>query len=217
MYQTKPRSDLVRMRWNHDKARYDEKTIHEILDATFLCHVGYSVDDARLVTPTVYCRLGTTIYLHGPSASRMMRTLAGGASMAFTVSIADGLVLARSGFEHSVHFRSVMATGIGFEVTDAAEKSDLFDAFVDKIAQGRLAEVRPSMAKEMKATKIVGMVLENVSAKTSARPAMDEPDDFGIPVWAGIVPMETRVLPAIRDENIPGSILDPGYLSVSPN
>lgn len=216
MNETSPRSDLMRLRRNYEKAHYDEGTGHKILDGTFLCHVGYAVDGAQLVTPTVYCRIGNTVYLHGSSASRMMRTLAGGAPMAFTVSIVDGLVLARSGFEHSVHFRSVMATGVDFEVIDLADKSLIFDAFVDKVAQGRSAEVRLSTAKETKATKIVGLSLENVSAKVSANPAMDEPDDFGLPVWAGVLPMETRVLPALRDENLADDIPEPDYLSVSP-
>lgn len=216
MKETNPRSDLMRLRRNYEKAHYDEETVHKILDATFLCHIGYAVDGAQLVTPTVYCRIGNTVYLHGSSASRMMRTLVGGAPMAFTVSIVDGLVLARSGFEHSVHFRSVMATGAGFEITDLAEKNKIFDAFVDKIAEGRSAEVRPSTSKESKATKIVGLMLENVSAKVSANPAMDEPGDYDRPVWAGVVPIETRVLPALRDKNLADDIPEPEYLSVSP-
>ncbi|MEX0277432.1 MAG: pyridoxamine 5'-phosphate oxidase family protein [Ruegeria sp.] len=209
-------SELMRLKRAHKRGHYDMDTIYSVLDATFICHIGYVVDDQPLVVPTAYIREGDTVYIHGSSASRMLRALANGASMAFTVSIVDALVLARSGFEHSINSRSVMAVGTGFEVTDSEHKYKLLVEFVDKVAPGRGKDVRGPSEQEMKATKVIGLKLDNASAKIHTDAVTDEPEDLDIPVWAGVVPMGMDAQPPIRDKDLSPEIEEPSYLSLCP-
>lgn len=187
-YKPTPRTRLRRL---PKRAHYDRATVHAILDAGFVCHIGYTIDGQPYVTPTTYWRHGDRVYWHGSSASRMLRNVAGGIPVCFTVTHIDGFVLARSGFHHSVNFRSVMALGTAHAVTDPAEKQAALDAFVERLFPGRTAELRPPTRQELKATTVVGLELEEVSAKVRTGPPVDDEEDYALPVWAGVLPVRT--------------------------
>jgi uncharacterized protein len=190
-----------------ERGHYDRDTVHAILDAGLICHVGYTIDGQPFVTPTAYWREDDHLYWHGSSASRMLRTLSGGISACVTVTHLDGLVLARSAFHHSMNYRSVMAIGIAHPVTDPDEKTTALKAFTERIVEGRWAQIRPPTSQELKATTVLRMKLEEVSAKIRSGPAKDDDEDYDLPHWAGVVPISTSIgapLPDDRlDPNIP--------------
>jgi len=185
-YAPTARSRIKRL---HKRGNYDHKTIYEILDAGLLAHVGYVINNEPYVTPTCYWREGNKLYWHGSSASRMLRTMTGGISACVTVSHMDGLVLARSAFHHSINYRSVMAYGTAYAVTDMAEVSAGLEAFMERIAPGRWHEARQPTAQELKATLVVGMEIDEASAKIRTGPPIDDDDDYALPVWAGVIPL----------------------------
>jgi nitroimidazol reductase NimA-like FMN-containing flavoprotein (pyridoxamine 5'-phosphate oxidase superfamily) len=177
-----------RLRRSSERGHFDRPTVNAILDAGLLCHVGYVIDAKPYVTPTFYWRDGDQIYWHGSSASRMIRQ-ANGADVCLTVTHLDGLVLARSGFHHSVNYRSVMLFGRAEKVTGREVKERILDQFVDLLYPGRSAEIRPSTTQEMKATTVLRMPIEEGSAKIRAGGPVDDEDDYALPVWAGVVPL----------------------------
>jgi len=184
----------------HKRAHYDRDTIYAILDAGFICHVGYAIDGQPYVTPTAYWREGDHVYWHGSAASRMLRHLEkGGAECCLTVTHLDGLVLARSGFHHSLDYRSAMLFGRAHKVTDADEKRAKLENFVNRIAPGRWPELRPVNKKELKATTVLGMEIAEASAKVRAAGVVDDEEDYALPIWAGVVPVR-MVAGAARDD-----------------
>lgn len=188
------------------RAHYDRETIHAILDAALLCHVGYVIDGTPYVTPTTFWREGDRLYWHGSSASRMLRALSGGVPACLTVAHLDGLVLARSGFHHSLNYRSVMAFGLARKIDDPAEKAAALDAFVDRLYPGRRAEIRPNSGQEIKATTVLSMVIDEASAKIRTGPPVDDEEDYGLPCWAGVIPVHTTVgAPAADPRLRPGT------------
>lgn len=198
---TPPASDRVRLRRKGQRGHYDAATLHAILDAGLVCHVGYVVDGQPYVTPTTFWRDGDHVYWHGSSASRMLRELAGGIPACLTVTHIDGLVLARTGFNHSANYRSVMAIGTAYPVEDPAEKLRHLDLFVERLFPGRSKEIRRPTAQELKATTVVGMALDEASAKIRAGDPMDDEELLGDPVWAGVVPLRIVALAPIPDPN----------------
>lgn len=184
-------SDLTRLRRMNKRAHYDEATIHAILDAQPLCTVGYVFDGKPVVTPTLQWREGGHIYWHGSSASRMLET-SEDADVCVNVTLFDGMVMARSAFNHSCNYRSVMAFGRAFKVTDAAEKEQRLKTFVDMLYPGRWNMLRPMTAKEVKATTVLGLELREVSAKVRSGPPGDDEEDFALPVWSGVIPLHTQ-------------------------
>jgi nitroimidazol reductase NimA-like FMN-containing flavoprotein (pyridoxamine 5'-phosphate oxidase superfamily) len=190
------------------RGKYERETVLAILDAGFVCHVGFSVDGQPYVIPTNYGRSGDTIYLHGSAASRMLRTLSEGVPVSVTVTHVDGLVLARSGFHHSINYRSVMAFGVAELVTDEAHKTAALKAFVERIFPGRWDTLRPVTSQEMKATTVLSMPLEEVSAKVRVGPPKDDDEDYALPIWAGVVPLTLTPSEAIPDpKNLAGVAL----------
>lgn len=185
------RSARSKVRRLPKRAHYDRETAHAILDAGLVCHVGYVIDGQPYVTPTNYWREGERVYWHGSSASRMLRFQAGKPQVCFTVTHLDGLVLARSGFHHSVNYRSVMLFGEAQEVTDPAEKRAALDRFIDRIAPGRNAELRPINDQELKATRLFWLPIEEGSAKVRTGAPVDDEEDYALPVWAGVLPVRT--------------------------
>ena len=170
------------------RGRYDRETIDAILDEALLCHLGFEVDGQPYVIPTLHARVGDTVYVHGSAASRMLRQLAGGVRVCLTVTLFDGLVLARSVFNHSVNYRSVVLLGTATLVGDD-EKREALHALTEQLAPGRWDEARQPTAKELKATWILTLPIDEASAKVRTGGPEDEPEDEDLPVWAGVVPV----------------------------
>jgi nitroimidazol reductase NimA-like FMN-containing flavoprotein (pyridoxamine 5'-phosphate oxidase superfamily) len=181
----------------HETASYDRTLVHGILDAGMLCHVAYVIAGEPYCTPTLHWRIGDWLYWHGSSASRMLKTQKPGARVCVTVSHLDGLVLARSGFNHSVNYRSVMCFGEARIIEGAAKEAALL-AVVDRFYPGRNADLRAILPQEAKATMVVGMLIEEASAKVNDYGVRDEEADYTLPIWAGVIPV-TTVLGAVED------------------
>jgi nitroimidazol reductase NimA-like FMN-containing flavoprotein (pyridoxamine 5'-phosphate oxidase superfamily) len=177
----------------HDRARYDHAAVHGILDAAILCHVAYVIEGQPYCTPTIHWREGTRLFWHGSSASRMLRTQKDGLPVCVTVSHLDGLVLARCGFNHSVNYRSAMCFGTARIISDHAEKTAALRAMIERFYPGRDDALRPSTAQELKATSVISMDIEEASAKIRAKGNVDEPEDLAVPVWAGVIPVQTLI------------------------
>ncbi len=186
-----PVGDLSRVRRLHERGSHERAAVHAILDAAMLCHVAWVRDGQPFATPTIHWRDGDRLYWHGSSASRMLRSVSDGVPVCVTVSHLDGLVLARSAFNHSVNYRSAMCFGTARIVADGAEKITALDALVDRFYPGRAATLRPMTAQEIKATTVVGMTIEEASAKVRAKGCGDDEEDLAHPVWAGVLPMVT--------------------------
>lgn len=185
-----PPSPRTRLRRMHEKAAYDRATIHAVLDAMPLAHIGHLVQGAPVVTPTLQWRMGDSVYWHGSSASRMIKAALAG-PVCLTVSIVDALVLARSGLEHSVNYRAVMAFGQPQALTDPAEKEAALKAMMEQLFPGRWQELRPITTQELKATAVLSLPLDEASAKIDAGPPADPAEDLAHPVWAGTLPLAT--------------------------
>jgi uncharacterized protein len=190
---------------------YDQSEIYKILDEGIVCHVGFTTEAQPFVIPTLFARVGDAIYFHGSAASRMLRGVAGGIPVCITVTLTDGLVLARSVFNHSMNYRSVVALGKATLVDTPAEKTEALRAFTEKILPGRWADARQPSEKELKATSILKLPLTEVSAKVRSGPVQDDEEDYALPVWAGIVPLRLQAGEPIRDERCDPAIPTPEY------
>ena len=195
------------------RAIYDRAAIYKILDEGFICHVGFAVDGQPFVIPTMYARVGDAIYFHGSAASRMLRNVSAGVSVCVAVTLVDGLVLARSVFNHSMNYRSVVALGKATLVDAGAEKLEALRGFTEKILPGRWDEARQPNEKELKATSILRLPLTEVSAKVRVGPPEDDAEDYALEIWAGVLPMELKAGAPIRDERCDAAIAVPGYVS----
>jgi uncharacterized protein len=172
------------------RGHYDRETVYAVLDAGFVCHVGYVIDAKPYVTPTCYWREGDAVYWHGSSASRMLRHLEKGVECCLTVTHVDALVLARSGFHHSINYRAAMLFGRAHKVEDPQEKLVKMETFVERIAPGRWQGLRAVTKQELKATTLLGMDMSEGSAKIRTGPPIDDDDDYALPIWAGLVPIQ---------------------------
>ena len=193
------------------RASYDVATVHRILDAGLVCHIGYVIDGEPYVTPTAYWRDGNHLYWHGSRASRMLEAVASGARVCVTVTHLDGLVAARSGFHHSINYRSVMLFGRPRRIDDPDAKHAALDAFIERLYSARVSEIRPPTPKELKATTVVAMTIDEASAKMRSGPPLDDDEDYALPVWAGVIPVETRFGTPIADARLPRNTPLPGY------
>jgi len=193
------------------RAHYDVATVHAILDAQPFCTVGYVFDGAPYVTPTMQWREGSHIYWHGSSASRMLEA-SEGAQVCVNVTLHDGMVMARSAFNHSVNYRSVMAFGRAFKVTDAVEKEQKMKNFVDALYPGRWDMLRPMSKQEFKATMILGLELDEVSAKVRTGGPGDDEEDFALPIWAGVIPMSVQMGAPTDCPRLPGGLVPPEHV-----
>ena len=190
---------------------YDRQEIYKILDEGIVCHVGFTADAQPFVIPTLYARVGDAIYFHGSAASRMLRGTAAGISVCVTVTLTDGLVLARSVFNHSMNYRSVVALGKATLVDAPAEKLEALHAFTERILPGRWKDARQPNEKELKATSILKLALTEISAKVRSGPVQDDEEDYALPVWAGIVPLHLQAGAPVRDERCDPTIPTPAY------
>jgi uncharacterized protein len=190
---------------------YKRQTIHEILDEGMVGHVGIVGDDGQpFVIPVLYARDGERVYLHGSPLSRLLSTLASGAPMCLTVTLLDGLVLARSAFHHSMNYRSVVVVGEGKAITDPEEKHAALRAIVEHIVPGRSDEARGPSPKELKVTEVIALTIDEASAKIRTGPPVDSKEDLGLPVWAGELPLSLEVGLPIADEHCSQPL--PGYV-----
>ncbi|WP_046780769.1 pyridoxamine 5'-phosphate oxidase family protein [Streptomyces yangpuensis] len=201
---------------SRDRARYDRETVHSILDGAYICHLGFVRDGAPVVLPTLFARVGESLYVHGSTGSRPL--LAAGRTdpglpVCVTVTHVDGLVLARSAFHHSLNYRSVVVHGTARQVTDEAECRTALDAMVDAVAPGRSGDVRPANARELAATAVIRVDLDEVSAKLRTGPVNDEAEDLGLPYWAGVVPVGTTYGTPVPAADLAPGVAVPDYLT----
>ncbi|MCP4006138.1 MAG: pyridoxamine 5'-phosphate oxidase family protein [bacterium] len=209
-YAVTPRTKLKR---SPQRGRFDRETIHGILDESFMATVAFSHDGQPAAIPTSYARSGDNIYLHGSSASRLLRAILKGDRVCLTVTILDGLVLARSAFHHSVNFRSVIVYGSGCKVTDPDEKLEALRLLVEHMVPGRWEDVRSPNREELLRTLIVKIPIDEVSAKVRSKGPVDDEEDYGLDCWAGTIPTSLELGSAIDDERLAEGIPLPGYIS----
>jgi nitroimidazol reductase NimA-like FMN-containing flavoprotein (pyridoxamine 5'-phosphate oxidase superfamily) len=203
-YEPTPRTTLHR---RPARGTYDRATVHGILDEALVCQLGFVVDGQPFVLPTMFVRHDERVFVHGAAVGRFMRTLAEGVDACLSVTLLDGLVLARSAFHHSMNYRSVVVFGRAREVTDRAEKLHAMALLVDKVSPGRSALARGPNDKEIRATTILALPLEEVSAKIRVGPPLDDEDDMTVSVWAGVVPVALRAGAPLPDG--PGAFTQP--------
>ncbi|MEU9270117.1 pyridoxamine 5'-phosphate oxidase family protein [Streptomyces sp. NPDC048251] len=199
------------------KASYDRDLVHAILDEGYVCHLGFVRDGAPVVLPTLYGRVGETLYVHGSTGSRPLRMTGQadpGLPVCLTVTHVDGLVLARSAFHHSINYRSVVVHGIAHDVTDPQEKLTALDALVDHVVPGRAADSRPANKKELAATAVIRLDLNEVSAKTRTGGVNEEPEDLTLPHWAGVLPLRKGYDAPLPEADLAPGIALPDYLAV---
>jgi uncharacterized protein len=204
-------SDRTRVVREANRAVYDREAIYKILDEGFVCHVGFVADGQPFVIPTMFARVDDAIYFHGSAASRMLRGAAAGLPVCVTVTLTDGLVLARSVFNHSMNYRSVVTLGTATPISEPAEKLAALQAFTEKLIPGRWEDARQPNEQELKATSILKLPLNEVSAKVRTGGVEDDAADYALSVWAGIIPLRLVADSAIRDERCDTSIPTPRY------
>lgn len=209
--ETFPPTERTRVVREAHRGVYDRETIYKILDEGFVCHVGFAVDGQPYVIPTLFARAGDAIYFHGSAASRMLRNVSAGISVCITVTLVDGMVLARSVFNHSMNYRSVVALGEATLVEEPEEKLKALHAFTEKILPGRWNDARQPNEKELKSTSILRLPLTEVSAKIRVGPPEDDAPDYALPVWAGVIPLHITAGAPIGDEKCNASIPTPAY------
>jgi len=185
-----------------ERGHYDRESVEQILDEGFVCHVGFCTEDGPVVIPTGYARVGDAVYLHGAPANHMLRTIGEGAAVSIVVTLVDGIVLARSGFHHSINYRSVVVYGRGEEVTDTDEKRAALDAVVEQIVPGRTADARGANTSELRKTRVVRVRIDEVSAKVRTGPPKTDPEDIEAGgIWAGVLPLLVRPGEPVPDES----------------
>jgi nitroimidazol reductase NimA-like FMN-containing flavoprotein (pyridoxamine 5'-phosphate oxidase superfamily) len=211
MTENKAMTERTRIVREPQRAVYDRESIYKILDEGLVCHVGFTADGQTYVIPTMYARVDDAIYFHGSAASRMLRGVTAGLNVCVTVTLADGLVLARSVFNHSMNYRSVVALGNAAIVDAPAEKLKALRAFTEKILPGRWNDARQPNERELKATSILRLPLDEVSAKVRVGDVEDDAEDYALQVWAGIVPLKLVTGEPVRDARCDEGIEVPAY------
>jgi nitroimidazol reductase NimA-like FMN-containing flavoprotein (pyridoxamine 5'-phosphate oxidase superfamily) len=204
-------TDRTRIVREPNRAVYDRDLIYRILDEGLVCHLGFSMDGQPFVIPTMFARVGEFIYFHGSAASRTLRGAASGIAVCLTITLSDGLILARSVFNHSMNYRSVVVLGHASLIDDSAEKLQALHAFTEKLIPGRWNDARQPNEKELKATSILKLPLTEVSAKVRTGPVEDDAEDYALRVWAGTIPLRLIAESPIRDEKCDSSIPTPVY------
>jgi len=207
-YSPTPRTRLVR---EADRAVYDRKAAYRILDEGFLCHVGFVADGQPFVIPTSYGRKDASLYIHGSSASRMLRQMKDGVPVCVTVTLLDGLVLARSIFNHSMNYRSVVILGQATLVDNPEEKLEALRLLSEHIIPGRWADARQPNERELKATSVLRLPIEEFSAKVRTGPVIDDEEDYSFPTWAGVVPLEMIAGTPVSDSRLDPARGVPAY------
>ena len=208
-----PPTSRTRVVREANRAVYDREAIYQILDEAFVCHVGFTSGGQPFVIPTMFARVGDAIFFHGSAASRMLRGLADELPVCITVTLVDGLVLARSVFNHSMNYRSVVALGLATPIEEPSEKLQALRAFTEKLIPGRWNDARQPNEQELKATSILKLPLAEVSAKVRTGAVEDDAEDYALKVWAGIIPMHLVVDAPQRDDRCNPAIPTPAYVA----
>ncbi|MFN0278990.1 MAG: pyridoxamine 5'-phosphate oxidase family protein [Pyrinomonadaceae bacterium] len=195
------------------RGHFERETINSILDEAFICHVGFAVDGQPYVIPTGFARVGDDVYIHGSSASRMLKNLSKGIDVCVTVTFIDGLVLARSAFHHSVNYRSVVILGKAEMVIEPDEKNKALEAFTEHIIPGRWPEIRWPTELELKATTVLRLPITEASAKIRTGPPIDDEEDYSMDVWAGVLPLNLTSSQPVADDKLDPAIKAPTYIS----
>jgi nitroimidazol reductase NimA-like FMN-containing flavoprotein (pyridoxamine 5'-phosphate oxidase superfamily) len=203
----------TKVRRKPDRARYEVGTVHAILDEALLAHVAFVVDGQPWIVPMTYARVDDTLYFHGARGNHALRALAAGAPACVSVTLLDGLVLSRSSFHHSMNYRSVVVFGTGREVTDPDEKLAAVQAVVEHVVPGNTAIVRPPSEPELRGTLTVALPLVEASAKVRTGPPVEEPDDLGLAVWAGVLPLRTVPGEPVPDDHVPAGVTVPEHVA----
>ena len=206
-------TEKTRLKRLPKRGAYDRETINAILAEAFICHVGFAVDGQPYVIPTGFARIGDELYIHGSAASRMLRSIAEGIDVCVTVTLIDGLVLARSAFHHSINYRSVVILGKAEMVTDTDEKNKALEAFTEHVVPGRWAEVRWPTELELKATTVRRLPSNDASTNIRTGPPIDDEEDYAMNVWAGVLPLELIPGEPVADQKLATGIKPPAYLS----
>ena len=204
-----PRTTIKRI---PKRGQYEREIVYQILDEGLVCHIGFVVDDQPYVIPTAYGRVGEKLYIHGSPASRMLRTLKEGINVCITVTLVDGLVLARSAFHHSMNYRSVVVFGKASVVQDAEEKLEALYAFCEHVVPGRWESVRQPSPNELAGTLVLSVPLLEVSAKVRTGPPIDDEADYDLPVWAGEIPLRLVAAAPIDDPRLTAGIVPPSHV-----
>jgi hypothetical protein len=203
----------TRVRRIPDRGHYDSATIYPIVDEALYCHVGFIDDGVPIVIPTIHARMGDELILHGARASRMLKHMASGDLICVTVTLLDGIVVARSAFNSSMNYRSVVLFGRGRLIENTAEKLAALEAMSEHLIRGRWVDARPSPQKELDATAVVKMTIESASAKIRTGPPHDEPEDYTLPIWAGVIPIQQHYLAPINDPDLTQTPPAPDYVT----
>jgi len=197
----------------HERGVYDRETAYAILDEGFICHVGFVANEQPFVIPTSYGRKGDNLYIHGSAASRMLRKLNEGVPVCVTVTLLDGLVLARSVFNHSMNYRSVVILGKAKLVDDSQEKLEALRILSEHIIPGRWDDARQPNERELKGTSVLRLPIEEFSSKVRTGPPIDDAEDYPFPTWAGVVPLEVAKLPLVPDPKLDTDRHPPKYIT----
>ena len=209
-----PPSERVRLRRKRERGSYERALIDAILDEGLIAHLGFADEHGQpFVTPTLHARSGDVVYCHGSAASRTLRALAAGAPACLTVSLIDGLVLARSAMHHSANYRSAMVLGRARAVTDEQEKREALRAIVEHIVPGRWRDVREPRANELAATAVLALPIDEASAKVRAGGPMDDEEDYALPAWAGVIPLALVAALPEPDQRLHADVPMPSYVS----
>jgi nitroimidazol reductase NimA-like FMN-containing flavoprotein (pyridoxamine 5'-phosphate oxidase superfamily) len=201
-----PQTNRTNLKRLPKRGHFDRETVYGILDEGFICHVGFVVDGQPFVIPTGYARVGDTLFIHGSQASRMLRTLSNGVDVCVTVTLIDGLVLARSAFHHSINYRSVVVFGRATLVEEGEEKNSALFAFSEHVLKGRWNDVREPTESELKQTSVLCVPLVEASAKIRTGPPIDDEEDYDLPVWAGVLPLKMIAEDPINDPRLKSGI-----------
>jgi uncharacterized protein len=196
-------TDRTRIRRLPERGNYDPAVINAILDEALICHVGFVVEGLPVVIPTIHARVGDHLYFHGSPAAGMLRTLRGGVDACVTVTLLDGLVLARSAFHHSMNYRSVVVFGKAEEVVDRDEKIRVLDKLVEHVCRGRSADARRPNEQELKQTLVLRIPIVEASAKIRTGPPKDDEEDYTLPIWAGVLPLALTPSAPVADNEVP--------------
>ncbi len=207
-----PKTERNRVKRLPQRGYYDTETIYKILDEALICHVGFVENKEPFVIPINFARVDDAIILHGSKSSRLLKHIEAGKPVCIEATTLDGLVLARSVFHHSVNFRSVMLFGVGHSIEDEQEKISALKAITEHLIPGRWDDARIPNRKELIATQVVSIKIEEASAKIRTGLPSDDEEDYALPIWAGVLPIQEMTLPPIRDERLAGDVPLPGYI-----
>jgi nitroimidazol reductase NimA-like FMN-containing flavoprotein (pyridoxamine 5'-phosphate oxidase superfamily) len=211
-----PRTDRTTVRRLPARAAYDRTLIHAILDEALVCHVGFVVDGRPFVIPTIHVRVGEQLFMHGSPASRMLKTVTSGVDVCVTVTLVDGLVLARSAFHHSMNYRSVVLFGVARPVDDPDEKARVLEALAEHLIPGRWPDIRRPTPGELRSTVVLSIPVDEASAKVRSGPPLDEEADYRLPIWAGVVPLALKAGPPIPCPRLAPDVSQPPYAGSYP-